>query len=105
MPIGARGKVALGTALRIRGLAGFADAKHITTRDNADAHRTQAARINAMLLRGSDTKRQVSAIRLFPGRQDNVAFCPMSGSVIDRGALASGRDDEKRCVLSMFSSA
>jgi len=76
MPIGARGKVALGTALRIRGLAGFADAKHITTRDNADAHRTQAARINAMLLRASDTKRQVSAIRSLPGAPRQCCVLP-----------------------------
>jgi hypothetical protein len=54
-------------------------------------------------LRVSGIERLVSRIRSLPGAARQGCVYPRSGPVIDCDALASRRDDEKLCVLSMFS--
>jgi hypothetical protein len=87
-----------------RRLAGFGDARHITTLDNADAR--HSSRTDQCHARASERHRASGFINPFSSRGAKTMLrIARSASVIDRGALASRRDDEKPCVLSMFSAA
>jgi hypothetical protein len=82
----------------------------VLTKPGSSRHATTLTRmrlkgtpVNAMLLRVSGIERLVSRIRSLPGAARQGCVYPRSGPVIDCDALASRRDDEKLCVLSMFS--